>query len=229
MKHKRHSQISHRGRRELPSRNLKDLPYVSSEESGLEGHQPVMPASQPHLSRLRVLDTSSEMRSPMLPKQSLSMFPPYIQIPSIREWKASSRKKLVKGTICKLVLELCQDGYSIRQVLSHVQSQAPDDGQHPETYFTVEDIKAIKITCRGLDKRADSPLEAASYENEAIEGWWEESHCQKEPRRVPISKEVYEGTGDERWTKVQAAKNRDWSRTRSVSIGVSQEHPDSRS
>jgi hypothetical protein len=100
MKHKRHSQISHRGRPALPLRNLKDLPYVSSEESGLEGHRPVIPASQPQLSRLRAQDTSSKMRSLMIPKRSFSTFPPYIQILSIREWKGSSRRELVKGTIC---------------------------------------------------------------------------------------------------------------------------------
>jgi hypothetical protein len=185
--------MSHRGRPELPSHDLKDLLYVNSEKSGLEGHRLVTPATQPHLPRLSAQDMSSETRSPMIPKQSLSTFPPYIQVPLIREWKGSNSKELVKGTICKLVLELCQDGYTIRKVLSHVQSQAPDDGQHPETYFTVEDINAIKITCRGLGLQADSPLEAASYENETIEGWWEESHCQEELRRVPISKEVYGG------------------------------------
>jgi hypothetical protein len=56
----------------------------------------------------------------------------------------------------------------------------------------VEDINAIKITCSGLGLRADSPLEAASYENEEIEGWWEESHGQKELRMVPSRKKCME-------------------------------------
>lgn len=61
----------------------------------------------------------------------------------------------------------------------------------PEAYVMIEDINTTKVTCRSQGLRADTPLEATSYENESIVEWWKESHCAKELRREPIPKEVY--------------------------------------
>ena len=58
--------------------------------------------------------------------------------------------------------------------------QAVNDFHCSETLFTMEDINSMKLTCRALGLRGSSPLEAASYENETKEKWWEDPHTETE-------------------------------------------------
>lgn len=217
MKHKQPSTLAHRGRGDLPSCRLKGFSNVNS---SFQETRHNVPSKQPHLSRLSAWSAPSFLSSITSPDKSLSAFPTYLVIPSIRDNSLFSRSELVKGTTCKLILAHFEDGESVRDILIHLRRQTPDDDSHySETFFTMEDINSIRIICRGLGLRGSSPLEAATYDSETIERWWEESRWEQELRKRPIPNGVYGGTGNEWWARLEDANHRNWTRTRVPDIG----------
>jgi hypothetical protein len=68
-------------------------------------------------------------------------FPPYLINLSIFK----SRCEVVGGMLCKGLLTRCENGHT-RNVLEHVENQAPKDGRYCiEAHLTIEDINQIQI------------------------------------------------------------------------------------
>lgn len=139
----------------------------------------------------------------------LKAYPPYLRTSS-PPWL------LVKGSTCKLIMQLHESALRARKLARSLARQAKT-----ETYSPAE-IDLIIQTCTSLGLTGSSPLATEDWENEPIEGWWfkEDCHCEALRRQVPVSEDVagYD-CNNGWWRDKQNEEYRDWERWAESSIG----------
>ncbi|KAJ9604553.1 hypothetical protein H2200_010666 [Cladophialophora chaetospira] len=136
-------------------------------------------------------------------------YPPYLLV-------GDGEAILVKGSTSQLIMRLLEDGIPVAKIARKLAKKLPT-----ERYSTGE-VQSIIRTCALLGLNGQSPFATASWENEAIEGWWlkEDSYCEALRREQPVNEEVCGyNCEDGWWTGKQCAKHRDWERWPCRSIG----------
>ncbi|KAI1615363.1 hypothetical protein EDD36DRAFT_462879 [Exophiala viscosa] len=150
----------------------------------------------------------------------MDAYPPYLVT-------SSPPGLLVKGSTCKLIMQLHEATVRTKKIPKHHETHAADlakslSRKAKTERYTPAEINLIIQTCKALRLDGLSPLATEAWENEPIEGWWykEDSYCGSLSRQTPVSEEVagYD-CNDGWWRDKQNEKYRDWERWGESSIG----------
>lgn len=145
-------------------------------------------------------DIETDINATIKP-QRMNSYPPYLQVRLGR----SKIVGLVKGTICQRIMQLYAEHSDMVEIAKELGPSKADGG------LRAADVESIIEACKALGLSHEIPLEAEDWENESIEGWWEQSFCEELERNEPIGPDVAGYDCEQGWWANRSdAKNRDW-------------------
>lgn len=109
-------------------------------------------------------------------KTSLTTFPPYLPIPSLRR-QLHSRSEMVYGTTCKFVMGLRSQGYQDTEIVEEMQYRLMDEVM--KYAYSAADVRAIITECQrlGLHRECELLVDVEEWHSWTVrpeDRWWEQ-------------------------------------------------------
>ena len=231
-RHQRFASTKRRGRAAAPKlRPSSELTTLATRRlRQIVECQPTELVTRPRLSQNWQASHTNPFTYPRVAPQppSLSEYPSYLPITN---WTGgdkrytNSRCELVRGSLCKLIMELHFEGSGLHEIEQSLP-ELDTYGQR-EVPFDVHDINAIILACMHQGLRPETPHRADEW---IVEDnlFWDNKHYMREKwRNMPVRSEE-SGVPDGWWVDRENARNRDWIREERMDLSIGPEYRETR-